>query len=128
MQAKTYGVPVVVGGETVASAGGRGLDFLPLDRVRVKGKRRPVDVFALLGGPGRPPDPGLVAHAPAVERLVAAFRAGDLRATEAALGAVEGARHPVLDGLAAIYRERLAALPGGAFPADWDGAVTLTMK
>lgn len=46
-QSKTYGVNIVVGEKT--KEGAKGFAFLELDLIKVKGKTKPVKIFALLG-------------------------------------------------------------------------------
>lgn len=104
---KTYGVPILVGGETAHAAAAEGYVFAHVDDTRVKGKDEEIGIHVLLGGPHHPVAPHVREALPALERLVGAYRAGR----------VDECRHvleePVLRdcaefaGLVALYRSRL---------------------
>ncbi|MBK1671057.1 hypothetical protein CKO28_23910 [Rhodovibrio sodomensis] len=47
---RTYGVDIIVGEATLSATDGE-YAFLELDHIRVKGRRQPARIFALLGGP-----------------------------------------------------------------------------
>ena len=121
---KYYGVTVAVGAALAARLPGFAL--LELDAVRVVGRDAPERIFALLGTPEAPP-PRFEALAAGHADLLAAYRAQDWDAADAALahGALDAAG---LGRLGAIYRERIAAYridpPGPA----WDGVFQATEK
>ena len=114
--AKTYGAPIVVSEATRAAAGDAFL-FRELDMLRLKGRRTPERIFALLD------EPGVVGETERrlVERYdsaLVAYRAGDWGAGEAAFAAcLEIAPDDVA---AAVMRRRCLALAQHP-PAGWDG-------
>ncbi|MBI4383683.1 MAG: adenylate/guanylate cyclase domain-containing protein [Nitrospinae bacterium] len=98
----------------------------PLDCLRVKGKRKPVKVYQLLGRIGE-------THGEEFEKLMDLFhnglRAYQNREWDAAVQWFESAllvRND--DGPAKIYLERCRALRGNPPGDDWDGVYTLTSK
>jgi adenylate cyclase len=126
---KLYLVDLVVSEAILARAGGPSTDAwqaIELDLIRAKGKREPVRVFTLLeAGSPDGPSPRQRTLADAVDRLHAAWRAGNWRDAGAALararGAAEDAREGRLAGLFALYEGRLAERTRQPVPADWDG-------
>jgi len=113
---KVYGTGILVSESTAAAVAGRVL-LRPVDRVRVKGKHRPVDLFTPCD------DPGLTEL---TSEAVAAYRARDWDRGEALWKDVERAGAP--DRVARVYLERIAAFRLTPPPDDWDGGVTLTEK
>src|SRR3546814_12308133 len=55
-QSPVYGVDIVLGQATAEAVGSRAT-YVELDLIRVKGKREPQRIFALLGGPELMEDP-----------------------------------------------------------------------
>src|SRR3546814_7219560 len=55
-QSPVYGVNIVLGQATAEAVGSRAT-YVELDLIRVKGKREPQRIFALLGGPELMEDP-----------------------------------------------------------------------
>jgi len=123
---QTYGVTILVGEATAAAAGDFAL--LEADLIKVKGKSRPVRVFALLGDPAEAAEPWFTAIAPAHARMIAAYRGRDWDGAMAALEACERHRGDRLDALYELYRARIeqnrAADPG----PDWDGVYVARSK
>ena len=82
---KSYGVPIIAGERTAASA--PGLAFLEIDAVAIRGKERPERIFALLG------DEAVAASArfrrleEAYAQARTALQAGDVKAAAASLEA-----------------------------------------
>jgi len=126
-QSKHYGVDVVIGPGT--RAGAPEWAALELDRIRVKGKRRPVTIHALVGPPELAGDGGFERLAAAHAALLAAYRE---RRFEEALAAL--ARCRVLDPAERMagYYERMARRCEHYLesppPADWDGVFEATEK
>ena len=111
---KMYGVPVIVSETTMRRCSG--IVFRELDRVRVKGKREPVSIYAALEH-GAAVDP-LDLHAQAL----AAYRAGDFGA---ALQAWQGAPD---DTVTKLYRSRCERYLRQPPPDGWDAVETLDEK
>jgi adenylate cyclase len=123
---KSYGLAILV--TDPVRAGAPELAFIEVDRVRVLGRSEPVCVFALLGDAAHAQAPAFVALAAAHARLLAAYRAADLAAAEAALAAVRVLAPPELAALCALYAERLDDMRRNPVPADWDGVFTAREK
>jgi adenylate cyclase len=116
-----YGVGVVVSGETRAGCADA-FAFQYLDTIRVKGKSRPVGVYA----PMRLED-GAVRREEllAWDEACGPYRSGDFAAAFAAFAALCGLFPEA--GLYALYRERARSLSRNP-PAEWDGIWTATSK
>jgi adenylate cyclase len=126
-QSKSYGVNVVIGPRTREQAA----DFatLELDLIKVKGKTKPVNIFALLGSPEEARAEGFQALARAHEALIAAYRAQKWDEAERSLKEARGlAEGRGLETLYDLYASRLAAFRAAPPPADWDGVFTATSK
>ncbi len=114
---KVYRVAVIAGETTVAKA--PGFAFLEIDRVRVKGRDRPLTVFALLGDEARHADPAFTALKERQAAMLAAYRRRDWVGARAAL--TDLAEVADLTGYAAMMAERIKHLAASPPPADWDG-------
>jgi class 3 adenylate cyclase len=115
---KAYGTAILVAEDTVAAAGA-GFEFREIDRVRVKGRTRPVAIFEPLGE-DHPLPP---AAARDFAAALAAYRAGrfeDAAARFAGLAAID----PTAELFAAKARALAAAPP----PADWQPVTALETK
>lgn len=113
---KTYGCPVLLTESTFARLGGSPVCAV-VDRVRVKGKNRPILLYRPVGW-GE--DAGVAAR-----RFEEAFRAYSRREWEQALRAYEALG---TDPVARLFVERCRvyrAVPPGQ---DWDGVWTMTHK
>ena len=128
-QTKTYGVTLLVGEDTQKLA--PDLAWIELDLLRVKGKEKPVKVFALLGDE-------TVAQSESFQRwqtihngMLAAYRiadtncaAQDLKEAAEAAEAADGQLTEYYD----LYRERIADMTRSPPGDDWDGVFTATSK
>jgi len=124
-QSKTYGVTTVIGENTREAA--EGFALIELDLIRVKGKREPVRIHALLGTPERRGDPDFQELSRLHEELLKAYRELDWQT------ALERADRcellaPHLAGLYELYRERIEEFKLNPPPADWDRVYTATSK
>lgn len=120
---KVYGVPVVVGEETVKQVGG--YLFRELDRVRVKGKEEPITIYEPMGQESDISD-----HSRRVlEKYVAALSLYRQRDWAPALAAFESLsiEHPE-QGLFRFYASRCQDFVRQSPPEDWDGVFNLTTK
>ena len=123
---KHYGIDILVG-ETTAERCRDRFALLPVDRVKVQGKARPVLLHALLGASEMLADAHFQRLAQTQGALLAAYRG---RAWS------EAARHadalagfdPRFSRLAALYRERIADCLRQAPAADWDGVTVAAGK
>ncbi len=126
-QSKTYGVDILMGENTRLRV--PELAALELDLLRVKGKTRPVRIFALLGVEHVAARPEFAALVRAQDRLLAAYRG---RRWEEAQSALEECRRVgaefELQDLYALYEARIAEYRATPPPPDWDGVHIATTK
>ena len=110
---KAYGTGILLSENTAAALNGA-LSLRPVDRVRVKGKNVPVQVYTPCD------DPPLVT---ATTRAWDAYLARDWDAALTAGAAILA--HAPQDPLPAVFAERIAELRSVDVPPDWDGSVAL---
>jgi adenylate cyclase len=126
-QSKSYGVNIVIGPTTRESAP----DFaaIELDLIKVKGKTRPVHIFALIGSPETAKSEPFRAFAAAHEGGLAAYRSQKWADAERLFGQARALGETWhLDKLYDLYAERLAAFRTDPPAPDWDGVFTATSK
>ncbi len=124
-QSKTYGVPIVLGETTVARLSG--VACLELDLMRVKGRTQPTRIYTALAALAA--DDGQRARIATLhEAMLAAYRAADWDAAEAAIAACREVGINGLETLYNVYRDRIADYRETPPPADWDGTFTATSK
>jgi adenylate cyclase len=126
-QSKTYGLGIILGARTAAAVAGE-MAVIELDRLRVKGKTEPEVIFGLLGDAALLGSDGFRALARANAAMLAAYRAQDWDAAEAALAEVEAAGAAEMTAYAALYRGRIAAFRRAPPGPHWDGVFTATSK
>jgi adenylate cyclase len=122
--ARLYGIDCVVGEATAKAAGGHGFALLEIDRVRVKGKRIPEAVHALLGDRAMAEGEAFRALGAAHRAVIEAYRACDWEGATAALQQARdrlGTDFVSLIPLYALYEQRIAEFRAHPPPADWDG-------
>src|SRR3546814_18293598 len=97
-QSPVYGVDIVLGQATAEAVGSRAT-YVELDLIRVKGKREPQRIFALLGGPELIEDPEVRSTIAIMQDLLSAYRLQAWEAAEQAVEALSGSRlsHPYLE-------------------------------
>jgi adenylate cyclase len=126
-QSKTYGTDNVVGEHTVALIGG--FAYLLLDRIQVKGKTVPVDVYTVLGDESYAARPAFQALRARHEEMLAAYRRQDwatMREKLAACRALdEDGRLAVLYDL---YGARLEDYEAATLDESWDGVYVAKTK
>jgi adenylate cyclase len=117
-QTKTYGVDIIMGENTRAQAG----DFavLEVDLIRVKGKTRPVRIYALLGDATVKDGEAFQALAARHGEFLTAYRSGNWPATRGLLTACRALGGARLAALYELYDERQADYGQTPPPADWD--------
>jgi adenylate cyclase len=121
-----YGVDLVIGEETAESASE--LALLELDRVRVKGKILPVQIFTAIGDRTFATTPEFLRLREAQDRLLAQYRAKDWDQAEAAIAECRALAPALLQGLYELYARRIAEYRITPPPADWDGVYEAKTK
>lgn len=114
-----YGLDLVIGEETAAAA--EGFALLEIDLVRVKGKNRPVRIHTGLGDEAVAASNSYRALKPLHEAMLAAYRAQDWTAAEAALAQARATAPDSLGAFYDVYAARIAEYRASPPPADWDG-------
>ncbi len=125
-QSKTYGVPIVIGENTRARLDS--FASLELDLLRVKGKQRPVRVFALLGDERVAAAPWFLAVTEAQTAMLKAYRTRDWSRAAALLPLCRLAAEGRLASVWALYEARIAELRDSDVPTDWDGVAIARQK
>lgn len=114
---RLYGTSILLAESTAAAASPGSLPLRHVDRVRVKGRTQPVEIYT----PER--DASLAER---TESAITLYRARDWDGAEQAWRAVAELRPR--DGLAAEYLRRVAKHRGHALDAGWDGTFELDSK
>ncbi len=126
-QSKTYGVSIVISEHTRVRA--PHLACLEIDRIRVKGKTRPVRIYGLLGGEALASSDRFCELARAHDGMLAAYRGQRWEDAIAALAVCRRlAEDLALGDLYRLYEERVAAFRSVAPPPDWDGVYAASSK
>jgi adenylate cyclase len=122
---KQYGVNLMISEFTRERVGD---EFLvrELDRMRVKGKTKPVTVYEVLGSAADERSPELVARLARHEAAMDLYRAR--RWSDALVAFDEACRSAPGDRLPEMYRERCQKLAETPPPAGWDGVWDLKDK
>ncbi len=121
---KTFGPQIMVGEETVRLAGG-GVEVRLLDRLRVKGKEAPVQVYELMGRGGEL-SPERYRLRDRFGRAHAAYLAR--RWEEAAEGFRDALAIDPADGPSRLYLGRCESYAKAPPPGDWGGVFVMTAK
>ena len=119
---RAYGVEIIVGED--AAAGIEDMALLEIDRVRVKGRSRPLTIYTLLGAAR---DAAFEQLAETQARFLAAYRRQDWSAAKTLLADCVMAA-PALGALAALFAARIAHYETEPAAPDWDGVYTATSK
>ena len=125
-QSKTYGVSIVAGAATAADT--PELAWLELDLIRVKGKDKAVQIFALLGDETVAAEPWFRLARMAQAEMLAAYRAGEWFLAHVALDRVRQAGGGQLDDLCDLFERRLKAFAENAPAEPWDGVYAAAEK
>ncbi|MBM3599775.1 MAG: adenylate/guanylate cyclase domain-containing protein [Alphaproteobacteria bacterium] len=131
-QSKMYGVPIVIGENVLERVSG--FATLELDLIKVKGKTKPVRVYALLGDGAVAAQPEFAALKSAHESLITAYRTRDWdggeRILEKCREMVKGRSRAQgrLDGLYDLYAARITDCRLNPPPPDWDGVYVAQTK
>jgi adenylate cyclase len=121
---KVYGTPILVGEQTHRLAA-EAIVMRPLDLVRVKGKRQPVEVFEPLAARAEASEDERALAAAATEAL-AHYRAQRWEAAREALAAIRRLRPE--DGPARVLAERIGRFEAAPPGPGWDGVFEMTTK
>ncbi|HIF10119.1 MAG TPA: adenylate/guanylate cyclase domain-containing protein [Sneathiellales bacterium] len=121
-QSKVYGVPIIVGENTVAVISDFAL--LELDLVRVRGKTKPVRIFALLGDVTVAEDPDFKILLDRHNELLAAYREQDWDRAKILVSNCHAADDVRLSSLYSLYDERIRQYTSVPPGPDWDGVHT----
>jgi class 3 adenylate cyclase/CHASE2 domain-containing sensor protein len=125
-QTKTYGVDIIIG-ETTA-AGAPTLTKIEIDLIRVKGRNRPLHIFALMGDETLASDPAFTALKVEHTAMLAAYREQKWPEAKAHLHACREDGPPELQALYALYQKRIADFEIVSPPHDWDGVYVAMTK
>ncbi len=125
-QSKTYGVDVVVGENAAAEV--PQLALLELDFILVKGKTRPVRIYALVGDETVGANPAFVTLKANHDAMIAAYRARGWRRAHELLTACRGEAPELMLPFYALYEHRIREFEADPPPPDWDGVYSATAK
>jgi adenylate cyclase len=125
---KNYGVTAIVGQNTLPAI--REFATLEVDLIRVKGKTKPVKIFALLGGPDLGRDAAFTTLMVHHEQMLAAYREQRWDNAEKALKECLGIKIPEIElaTLYEVYASRIRAYRKTPPDASWDGVTTADSK
>ena len=126
-QSKSYGVDIVIGESTRKLV--TDLATIELDRIQVKGKTVPVDIFALLGDDQVAQSEEFKKLNQANQAMIDAYRAQEFKKARDMVAEcrnlLDGFR---VAGLYDLYEERLDDVDANPPAADWDGTFIATTK
>ena len=126
-QSKTYGVDIVLGQRTFDQVP----DFacVELDRIQVKGKTVPVDIFCVLGDEERAQELQFQALAKVNDEMIKAYRSQDWALAKKKIEeSREVDEKNELGVLRDLYAERIEYYEENPPGEDWDGAFIATSK
>jgi adenylate cyclase len=125
-QSKTYGVDIVVGEATKAKA--LEMAALELDLIRVKGKTRPVRIYALVGDTSIESTSAFAALRADHDAMLEAYRARRWHEARGRLASCVSQAPEALQGVYELYIERISAFESDPPPSDWDGVFVALTK
>jgi class 3 adenylate cyclase/CHASE2 domain-containing sensor protein len=125
-QSKTYGVDIVIGENTAQAVGD--LAILELDSIKVKGKTKPVRIFALVGDQSLAMDENFRYLKAEHDAMLIAFRQQDWQGAATHLEHCREQAPPLMMGLYNLYEERIASYLAAPPPIDWDGVYVALTK
>ncbi|NOZ85167.1 MAG: adenylate/guanylate cyclase domain-containing protein [Deltaproteobacteria bacterium] len=115
---KQYGVEIIVSQNTVAKLDGEHFTFRLLDKVTVKGKKEPIDIFELLGYKETEID--LKAWLDPFERGLKLYHSMKWEEAREAFSAADRSRDGG-DAPSRLYMQRIALIEQDPPSQDWDG-------
>ena len=110
---KLYGTGILISADTVKRMGGK-LPVRPVDKVRVKGKQQPIEIFTISEN---------VELNLLTKRAIDEYRSRNWDASVALW--TEITRQYPTDSVASVYLERIQGFREQEFSDDWDGSVAL---
>lgn len=121
-QSPVYGADIILG-QAAAEALGSRAAYVELDLIRVKGKREPQRIFALLGGPALMEDEDVRSTIAIMNDLLTAYRFQAWDAAAQAIVELAGRRLAQVDleTFGNLYRLRIEHFRRQPPPPDWDG-------
>ena len=125
-QSKTYGVPIVVGEETVNSA--PEFAWFELDLIRVIGKDEPVRIFSLVGDDRVKTEAWFSRASELNTTFLDYYRRQKWDEATAFLTKLEGVPELDLSKLISLYRDRVSVYREQELGPNWDGVYAATSK
>ncbi len=125
-QSKTYGVDIVIGENTARAA--TTLAILELDSIMVKGKTKPVQIYALVGDDETARDAGFLQLKAEHEAMIETYRRQDWKSALQHLERCRDIAPPLMMGLYQLYEERVAFYLETPPPVGWDGVYVALSK
>ena len=125
-QTKIYGVDIIVGEDTHRLTGQ--MAYLELDRVHVRGRKKALSIFCLVGDEQRAADPDFVTLRMRHDVSLAAYRRREWDKAEAGFEECRKLSAGELEDLYSTYIVRLEVLR--TYPPDenWDGVYRIVSK
>lgn len=125
-QSKTYGLPIVVGEETVKTL--PEFAWLELDLIRVIGKKQPVKIYALIGDERVKGEQKFVETARLQAQFISEYRQQNWENANSLLKTIKENVNYNLSVLAKLYSDRIEDYKTVDLPDDWDGVYSATSK
>jgi adenylate cyclase len=125
-QSKTYGVDIVIGENTARAA--PTMAILELDSIKVKGKTKPVTIYALVGDEKTAQDESFRSLKSEHEAMIACYRKQQWKEAIEHLERCREVSPPLMMGLYELYEERIASYLEAPPPVDWDGVYVALTK
>ena len=128
-QCKEYGVPIIIGEDTYLAA--PEFAAMELDMIRVKGKKEPARIFALLGDAALAQSVRFKTLLDVNQNMQQAYRTQRWSDAQKVLRELEQqaqATNCDLSGFCSMMHARIEALKSSALQKDWDGVFVATRK
>tara|TARA_Y100001968_G_C19043012_1_gene565455 strand:- start:155 stop:604 length:450 start_codon:yes stop_codon:yes gene_type:complete len=125
-QSKTYGVPIVVGQETVNTL--PDFAWLELDLIRVIGKKEPVRIYALVGDETVKGESWFSTAAILQNNFINQYRDQDWDNAMNSLALIENIDSYDFSVLSSLFRDRINEYKENGLESDWDGVYSATSK
>ena len=124
---RIYGVTLIISKEVIAALPETAaLSIRYLDKVVVKGRTAPLDIYEILDGLPQDAQDAKIATMADFKAGVEAWQAGDMQGSEKAFSKVIEANPQ--DMTAQLYMERIAEMMAQGLPDDFDGITWMTEK
>ncbi len=125
-QTKNYGVEILIGEDTCEAV--KEFATLEMDLIRVKGKTKPVHIYALLGDEEMAKNMAFKDLKKYHEIMIAAYQAGDFEEARDALQSCQKIDSFDLEVVYDLYAERIKALLAYPPEGKWDGVFDALTK